>query len=331
MMALRSAVRAGLKVPGSTVDKLKQFLKNSQSTSGGFHYSLPRGGESLGCTAAGLFASIMWECCDDKVIDKGLKYCDQWNDTLPDRNRTRDFEYIYYWYYRTMVSFQVQGREWKRWNGIIRPYLVSRQSKEGHELGSWSIIDYNNCGRVYSTALAVICLEVYYRYMPIYRTETNGLIVDATDDSVEETPEEKRIARDLEKSKLTEEDRAKLEAAEREELLKDSYKRLESANSFDRYLGVRRLSELGAKEAAPKMMKAADGENGNIKAVMIVYIGRVKSDDTIPWLMRLLDDEDEKIRAAAMNALMNATGIYITEVERWKKWYKDRLDKASRK
>ena len=50
------------------------------------------------------------------------------------------------------------------------PLLVGRQVKEGDGRGSWDPVgqDADVGGRVYSTALSVLCLEVYYRYLPLY-------------------------------------------------------------------------------------------------------------------------------------------------------------------
>ena len=48
--------------------------------------------------------------------------------------------------------------------------LVRRQSKTGHESGSWWT-DYHWTaagGRLYETSLSVMTLEVYYRHLPLY-------------------------------------------------------------------------------------------------------------------------------------------------------------------
>ena len=48
--------------------------------------------------------------------------------------------------------------------------LVARQRMSGEMAGSWDPVcvwgGYG--GRVYSTALATLCLQVYYRYVPMY-------------------------------------------------------------------------------------------------------------------------------------------------------------------
>ena len=53
-----------------------------------------------------------------------------------------------------------------RWNRIIRDAIVGLQCKDGFSRGSWAPESRwgSQGGRVYSTALAALCLEVYYRY-----------------------------------------------------------------------------------------------------------------------------------------------------------------------
>jgi len=81
-------------------------------------------------------------------------------------------ENLYYWYYGTVACFQMGGDYWQRWNSSLRDMLIEHQAREGHEAGSWDpnpTLDTwgKEGGRVYSTALATLCLEVYYRFLPI--------------------------------------------------------------------------------------------------------------------------------------------------------------------
>ncbi len=52
----------------------------------------------------------------------------------------------------------------------MRDYLVATQASESHENGSWYFPDPmgDRGGRLYNTAMALMILEVYYRYMPLY-------------------------------------------------------------------------------------------------------------------------------------------------------------------
>ncbi|MCZ7644375.1 MAG: hypothetical protein M5U26_03690 [Planctomycetota bacterium] len=80
---------------------------------------------------------------------------------------------LYYVYYASLVMFQAGGEEWKKWNTGLQASLLPFQVKDGGPLdGSWKPWDngYSGLwGRVGETALSVLSLEVYYRYLPMYR------------------------------------------------------------------------------------------------------------------------------------------------------------------
>jgi hypothetical protein len=78
---------------------------------------------------------------------------------------------LYYWYYGTLAMYQHGGEPWTRWNALVRDDLVKRQRTTGHRAGSWDVDSdkYGKLGgRIYSTALATLTLEVYYRYLRLY-------------------------------------------------------------------------------------------------------------------------------------------------------------------
>jgi hypothetical protein len=74
------------------------------------------------------------------------------------------------------VLFHWRGSDWKRWNGAMRDHLVATQAGAGHESGSWYFSEKSTApgGRLCSTTLAIMTLEVYYRYMPLYGEEVLG-------------------------------------------------------------------------------------------------------------------------------------------------------------
>ena len=78
---------------------------------------------------------------------------------------------VYYWYYGTLAMYQLQGSDWVRWNEALRTTLVNSQRKEGPLSGTWDpdTVWGGYGGRIYSTALSALCLEVYYRFLPLYR------------------------------------------------------------------------------------------------------------------------------------------------------------------
>ena len=65
--------------------------------------------------------------------------------------------------------YQLQGDYWKRWSEALQKTLLARQRASGALAGSWDPITRwdGYGGRVYSTALATLCLEAYYRFLPL--------------------------------------------------------------------------------------------------------------------------------------------------------------------
>jgi hypothetical protein len=82
----------------------------------------------------------------------------------------RDAVNFYYWYYGTQVMCHFGGQPWEKWNQQMAQTLLSLQIKNGHAQGSWSPGGGHDRvgGRVYSTALAVCMLEVYYRHIRVF-------------------------------------------------------------------------------------------------------------------------------------------------------------------
>lgn len=93
---------------------------------------------------------------------------------------------FYYWYYATLAMYQMKSTPanqmdsaifesaWKTWNDALKFRLCSTQIADGPAKGSWnpSCVWGVYGGRVYTTALGCLSLEVYYRYLPIYRMQT---------------------------------------------------------------------------------------------------------------------------------------------------------------
>jgi len=77
---------------------------------------------------------------------------------------------FYHWYYATLATFQAGGEAWKRWNEALKPALCDTQIKGGVNDGSWDPKGRSTegaeqaGGRVFTTAIGALCLEVYYRY-----------------------------------------------------------------------------------------------------------------------------------------------------------------------
>jgi hypothetical protein len=78
---------------------------------------------------------------------------------------------FYYWYYASFAMFQFDGPEgslWRKWNDKIKVAITDSQNKDKKscKFGSWEPVDRWSCegGRIYTTAMGALTMEVYYRY-----------------------------------------------------------------------------------------------------------------------------------------------------------------------
>ena len=76
---------------------------------------------------------------------------------------------MYYWYYGSYAMYQVGGRPWTTWSTKLNGAALKTQKTAGNAKGSWDPVDAwgEDGGRVYSTAIMVLCLEAYYRYAKV--------------------------------------------------------------------------------------------------------------------------------------------------------------------
>jgi hypothetical protein len=163
ILAIRSAQLAGIDVPPRTKLNAQRFLAtvSSGSKKGLASY---RAGEapSRSMTAEALLCRLILHQPDEPVVSEAVGFV---MGEKPGEGPVN----MYYWYYATLALFQVQGDDWQRWNAAMQEQLLRLQSTEPPLAGSWDPDDVwgGYGGRVYSTALAAMCLEVYYRYLPI--------------------------------------------------------------------------------------------------------------------------------------------------------------------
>jgi hypothetical protein len=166
LMALQSALAANLSVPAETLELAGQFLDRVQHRDGALYAYLPDDNPSAPMTAEGLLSRIYlgWKRSHPSLVD-GVNW-------MLDRHPPDiDQPDIYYWYYATQTMHHFGGAPWERWNLRMRDVLVATQETRGHRAGSWSPAGplVNRGGRIYMTSLAICCLEVYYRHLPLFR------------------------------------------------------------------------------------------------------------------------------------------------------------------
>jgi hypothetical protein len=163
-MVLRSSELAGISMPAQTRLGIEAFLRSvSCGARGGLASYMPRSRPTRAMTAEALVCrQILGLARNHPAEQEAVAYI---LEELPGQGRTD----LYYWYYATLAMFQVQGEPWNQWNHALKMALISSQRLTGPLAGSWDAdaVWGTFGGRVYNTALAALCLEAYYRYLPL--------------------------------------------------------------------------------------------------------------------------------------------------------------------
>ncbi|HYW78159.1 MAG TPA: prenyltransferase/squalene oxidase repeat-containing protein, partial [Thermoguttaceae bacterium] len=165
LMALKSAELAGIRVPVATKNGAIRYLRSVASgTHGGLSSYRPGENVTRPMTAEAL---VCWQFLGIPREHPALSEAGNYLlGELPGMGEDN----LYYWYYATLGMYQLQGPHWQRWNEALQETLLSRQQKSGPMAGTWEpdTVWGGYGGRVFTTAMATLCLEVYYRFLPLY-------------------------------------------------------------------------------------------------------------------------------------------------------------------
>ena len=152
--------KTGYEVPGDEGSRLREGYE------GKYPYS-----KDLSCmTAVAVLCRLFaGESRSTPIIKRGVDILMQetprWTPRKANRLSTTN---VYYWYYGSYAMFQFGGSLWKKWNTAMQDSLLRTQRQGAiDEDGSWDPIGEWGVagGRVYSTALGAMTLEVYYRFV----------------------------------------------------------------------------------------------------------------------------------------------------------------------
>ncbi|MBT3296813.1 MAG: terpene cyclase/mutase family protein [Verrucomicrobia bacterium] len=173
--ALKAGKMAGLTNPGlddAIALAVKGFQENA-SPSGGFGY---RGPGTGGLTGVGVLCMQLLGAANKGECTRGLAWLNQnatfkWDDPWLKSS-------VYYWYYTTQAKFHAGGSTWQQWNAQFSRELVRGQTvlkgaaADGKDMGFWDspAKGEHSDGRVMDTCLCALQLQVYYRYLPTFKT-----------------------------------------------------------------------------------------------------------------------------------------------------------------
>jgi hypothetical protein len=178
IMALKSAQMAGLQVPSGSMSPLNTGSKWLDSVKSGpadsrFSYQPDRRDPSNTMTSVGLLCrQYLGMHRDDPAMTEGVKYLMANQPDQAARN-------VYYWYYASQVMHNMLGYDWDTWNRKMRRILVDTQCRDTGTCanGSWDPagdVWAQRGGRLMMTSLSALTLEIYYRYLPLFKTELEG-------------------------------------------------------------------------------------------------------------------------------------------------------------
>lgn len=162
IMALKALDQGGIATPLSVYERADSFLNSCREDYGLFRYHVKERKARPSPTAVALLSKMyMGMGRDSQDLESGSHY-------LLGRGVSKTD--IYFDFYTTLTLHHAQHDFWEDWNKQMRDYLVNSQEVAGHQSGSWNFRDEHGAvgGRLYTTAMAAMTLEVYYRYSPLF-------------------------------------------------------------------------------------------------------------------------------------------------------------------
>jgi len=162
VLSLISAQHAGVVLPTNTLSRSEAFVRRL-SKQNAFEFGYQSTTPEPTTTAVGLCLLLyLGQSPRETLFGNSL-------DRMMKRGPRRTD--VYHDYYATLALHHARHRDWASWHVPLRDHLVKTQATEGHEAGSWHFADRHGDvgGRLYTTAMAAMILEVYYRYLPLYQ------------------------------------------------------------------------------------------------------------------------------------------------------------------
>jgi hypothetical protein len=180
--------------------------------------------------------------------------------------------------------------------------IIRAQSTKGSRRGSWDPDGYwasNYAGRVYSTTLMCLTLEVYYRYLPMYESQESLRVGEGL---VQQIRDEKGGARKvalLRKLVLFNDPAI---PAILNELLEDE-------NPSVRFTAAKHLAERGDPKAIPFLQTGLRHQNPFYRFNAIRALEELDHPDTVPALIIALEDDLAQNADRAAQSLRKKTGV----------------------
>ena len=182
VLALRAARNIGIRVPKSTIDRAARYVVDSaidenarrptygrggfyEEEIGAFLYQRGRGSRSsFPLTAAGVTALHGVGIYSDEAIGLGLDYLRRGLHKFNhDYGNSGHYFFWYGHYYGVQAMYTAGSPYWEPYFESVRDKLIDMQLEDG----SWP--NRVGPGKALGTAMAVLILEIPYRYLPIFQ------------------------------------------------------------------------------------------------------------------------------------------------------------------
>lgn len=170
ILALKSAQIAGIPVPAQTIQWTQRWLDQVRhGAEGGLYAYKPGHAVTPVMTAEGAFCQLFME--GEERMRGQAESAAYLMQHLPSWDPENRSVHLYYWYYATLALYLAGAKEFEAWNAALTKALLEGRRKSGPGVGSWDPVCHlgQRGGRIYSTAAGALCLEVYYRFLPVYK------------------------------------------------------------------------------------------------------------------------------------------------------------------
>ncbi len=163
LQALRAAHNAGFTVPPATIEEAVRYIERCSTPQGGICYSLGSGGgPRLAISAAAVATLYNAGEYDAPVAERCLEYV--WGQFKGKSGWSKGGGHDYYSQLYASQAFYMAGNKyWDEYFPAVRDQLLKMQ--DGSE-GSWN---GDVIGKTYGTAIALIILQLPYKYLPVYQ------------------------------------------------------------------------------------------------------------------------------------------------------------------
>jgi hypothetical protein len=163
VQALRAAQNAGFEVPKGTIENAVRYLERCSTPEGGICYSLSSRGEArLAISAAAVATLYNAGEFDSPLANRCLDFV--WQRFEANKGWSKRAGHDFYTHlYASQAYYMAGDQYWDKYFPETRDQLLQMQNKAD---GYW---DGDGIGRTYGTSIALIVLQLPYKFLPVYQ------------------------------------------------------------------------------------------------------------------------------------------------------------------